>query len=115
VAAAPELEAPELEAPELEAPELEAPEELLEAPELEELDEDAPPSLLEAPPELAPVAAGLEGAGDPVDEAGAGRFGTWTVESSPGAVPTAQANKVSAADAPTTSETNEKRRATTSE
>jgi hypothetical protein len=110
VAAAPELEAPELEAPELEAPELEAPE--LEAPELDELEEDAPPSLLEAAPELAPVAAEPEGAGDAVVE-GSGRVGTWTVESSPGPVPTAQANRASAADAPTTSETTEKRRATT--
>jgi hypothetical protein len=105
--------APELEAPELEAPELEAPEEPLEAPELEELDEDAPPSLFGAAPELAPVAAEPEGAGDGVVAAGAGRVGTWTVESSPGPVPTAQANRASAADAPTTSETTEKRRATT--
>jgi hypothetical protein len=80
VAAAPELEAPELEAPELEAPELEAPEELLEAPELEELDEEAPPSLVGVAPELAPFAAGLEGAGDAV-VAGEGRVGSWVVES----------------------------------
>jgi hypothetical protein len=112
VAAAPELEAPELDAleldaPELEAPELEAPEELPEAP---ELDEDAPPSLVGAAPELAPV-AGLEGAGDAVVAAGEGRVGSRAVESS-GAVPAAQANRASAADAPT-SETTEKRRATT--
>jgi hypothetical protein len=79
--------------------------------------------LPDAAPELPLVAAGLEGSGAaPVLTAGEGRVGSWAVESPPGStVPAAHANRVSAVDAPTTSETSgtsetmETRRATADE